>query len=229
MRPVRRVRIGAHPSPALVVASDAQVEHGTWPGGGVLVFDPLGGRWARYLQFKDACLGAWGLSMSDIEDGKQPIALCEAAMLPITLLAMPERFRGRRVVWYVDNTSAMAAFVKGASANEHLERIVAIFWLCCYHLDCGIWLEWVDSESNWSDGLSRDLADDLFVKEHHFETEEVFPEVAWWNLPLAEVWNRISRLGEEQALGSCWARDGGAGVGSDGVRNRDASPAPSTS
>ena len=181
------------------------------------------------MQYKDECLGAWGISMADIEAGKQPIALCEAAMLPITLLAMPERFRGRRVVWYVDNTSAMAAFVKGASANEHLERIVAIFWLCCHHLDCGIWREWVDSESNWSDGLSRDLADDLFVKEHHFETEEVFPEVAWWNLPLAEVWSRISRLGKEQALGSCVARVGGAGVGSDGVRNRDASLAPSTS
>ena len=167
----------------------------------MLVHDPVGRRVARFLQYRDECLGAWDISLADIEAGKQPIALCEAAMLPITLLALPELFRGRSVVWYVDNTSAMAAFVKGASANEHLERIVAIFWLCCFRLDCSIWLEWVDSESNWSDGLSRDLGKDTFVKEHRFETEEVFPDVSWWNRPLVEVWGRISRLGEEQAVG----------------------------
>ena len=175
------------------------------------------------------CLGACGISMGDIEAGKQPIALCEDAMLPLTLLAMPERFRGRRLAWYVDNTSAMAAFVKGASAKEHFERLVAVFWLCCFRIHCSIWLEWVDSESNWSDGLSRHLADGLFVREHHFETEELFPEVAWWKLPLVEVWEKISRLEEEQALGSCAARVGRAGVESDGVRTRDVSLAPATS
>ena len=49
------------------------------------------------------------------------------------------------------------------------------------------------------------------------------------NQLVAEVWNRISRLGEEQALGSCTARVGGAGVGSDGVRCQDASLAPTNS
>jgi hypothetical protein len=194
LKPVRIVQVRDVPHPCLVVASDAQVEHGTLPGGGVLVHDPLGVRQARYLQFRESCLAAWDLSMDLIGEGRQPIALCEAAMLPLALLAMPELFRGRSVVWYVDNTSAMAAFVKGASANFHLERIVAVFWLCCYQLGCSVWLEWVDSESNWSDGLSRDLANDAFVVEHGFETRETFPELAWWNQPLAEVWKRISRL-----------------------------------
>ena len=160
----------------------------------MLVHDPLGARQARYLQFQEGCLAAWDLTMADIEGGKQPIALCEAARLPLALMAMPELFRGRTVVWYVDNTSAMAAFAKGASANQHLERIVAVFWLCCYQLGCSIWLGWVDSESNWSDGLSRDLADDAFVVEHGFGTHETIPELAWWNHPLTEVWERISRL-----------------------------------
>ena len=155
--------------------------------------DPVGSRQARYLQFKENSLAAWDLSMAAIEEGRQPIALCEAAMLPLALLAMPELFRGRTAVWYVDNTSAMAAFVKGASANAHLERIVAVFWLCCYRLNCSVWLEWVDSESNWSDGLSRDLAEDPFVSEHGFRTLEIFPELAWWNQPLSEVWKEIAR------------------------------------
>ena len=54
-------------------------------------------------------------------------------------------------------------------------------------------------------------------------------EVSRLNQLVAQVWESISRLGKEQALGSCVARVRGAGVGSDGVRNRDASPAPSTS
>ena len=109
---------------------------------------------------------------------------------------MPGSFRGRSVVWYVDNTSAIAAFVKGASANEHLERIVAVFWLCCFRLGCSVWVEWVDSESNWFDGLSRDLADDSFVVEHGFDTHthQIFPELGWWNKPLTEVWEVITRL-----------------------------------
>ena len=53
----------------------------------------LGGRQARYLQFREICLAAWDLAMSDIEGGTQPIALCEAAMLPLALMAMPELFR----------------------------------------------------------------------------------------------------------------------------------------
>ena len=66
-------------------------------------------------------------------------------MLPITLASWPQLFRTRKVVWYVDNTSALAAFVKGASANAHLERIVGILWVLAHHLQCDIWVEWVDS------------------------------------------------------------------------------------
>ena len=55
-------------------------------------------------------LSVRGMCFQYIVDGTQPIALCEAAMLPLTLLAMPELFRGRDVIWYVDNTSAMLRF-----------------------------------------------------------------------------------------------------------------------
>jgi hypothetical protein len=194
MKPVRSVNVRELPLPPLVVASDAQVEPGELPGGGVLVHDPLGAREARWLQFGEQNLAAWGLSMGLIDSGRQPIALCEAAMLPLAMLAMPELFRGRSVVWYVDNTSAMAAFVTGACTNEHLERIVALFWLCSFRLKCSVWLEWVDSESNWSDGLSRELSRDPFVQEHGFTTSEVKPDITWWNLPLTEVWRTITRL-----------------------------------
>ena len=86
--------------------------------------------------------------MEKIEQGEQPIALCEAAMVPLAVLQWPEKIRGRKLVWYVDNTSAMASLVKRASANAHLEGIVGLTWMIAYHLQVDIWFEWVDSESN---------------------------------------------------------------------------------
>ena len=74
--------------PCLVVASDAQVEHGTWPGGGVLVHDPLGSRQARHLQFRDT---VWLLGTcqwppfrmtGSLSLHAKPIALCEAPAWP---------------------------------------------------------------------------------------------------------------------------------------------------
>ena len=40
---------------------------------GVLVHDALGSRQARHLQFREGCLAAWGLTMQDVEEGKQPM------------------------------------------------------------------------------------------------------------------------------------------------------------
>ncbi len=142
----RKVHVVPDGRPALVVASDAQVEPGSWPGGGVLIFDPDGQqKYGGWMQFKAGALGVWDLSYDDLQSGKQPFALCEAAMVPLALMSWPERVRGRRIVWYVDNTAAMSAFVKGASANEHLEHIVGLFWMLAWHLDVQVWFEWVDS------------------------------------------------------------------------------------
>ena len=101
-------------------------------------------------------------------------------MVPLPLLQWAEAFRGRRMVWYVDNTAAMASFVKGASANPHLERVVGLFWMLAYHLDLQVWFEWVDSDSNWSDGVSRDMADDALAAELGFSLREMRqPDAAW--------------------------------------------------
>ena len=73
--------------------------------------------------------------------------------------------------------------------------------MCSFHLKATIWVEWVDSEGNWSDGLSRALAADRFVVDHGFVTEEILPDMAWWSEPLLAVWNRLTLLLSEQALG----------------------------
>ena len=118
VRPVRRVRVAPDSRPALVVASDAQVEPGSWPGGGVLVHDPLGPKVARHLQFRQGCLTLWDLTLEDIANGKQPIALCECAMLPFVLLREGEALGDRDIIWMAGNTAALGGAVKGSSGEQ---------------------------------------------------------------------------------------------------------------
>ncbi len=202
LRLEREVHVAPGGRKALVVASDAQVEPGEWPGGGVLVYDPEDGlKFGGYLEFKETALSAWQLTFGDLEAGKQPIQLCEAAMVPLALIQWPESFRGRNMVWYVDNTSAMASFVKGASANEDLERIVGLFWMLAWHLQVRVWFEWVDSDSNWSDGVSRLLEKDEFSAEHGFPLEAMAGPTDQWRQSWPELWAFAERASKKRALG----------------------------
>ena len=127
------------------------------------------------------------------------IALCEAAMIPLTLLQWPDFFRGRSVTWYVDNTSAMHSFVRGASADPHLERLVGAAWILAFHLRCQIWFEWVDSESNWSDNLSRCLDQCAFTRSLGFHPQRMELIFFEWDLEWELLWHTMERFTVEGA------------------------------
>ncbi len=133
------------------------------------------------VSFTEAHLARWGLSYDALQAGWQPIALCEAAMIPIALREWPERFRGRSIVWYVASTAAMSAFAKGASANQHLDAIVGLCWIIAFHLDCRLGSEWVDSGANWLDDMSRLFDADPLSRELGFEPCELNFDASWWS------------------------------------------------
>ncbi len=125
----------------------------------------------------------------------------KSTRVPLSLLQWPARFRGRRMVWYVVNTSALASFVKGASANPALEQIVGLFWMPAWHLDLRVWFEWVDSNSNWSDGVSREFDQDEFAARHGFHLQPMSSPDSHWGGSWLEVWRFAERASKEQALG----------------------------
>ena len=67
----------------------------------------------------------------------------------------PELFRGKEVIWFVDNEAAVASLIRGAAKPEDVDTIAQVTHALCLHLQCSIWWEWVDSKSNIADGLSR--------------------------------------------------------------------------
>ena len=164
--PQRWVTVRQRMRPPLIVASDAQVEPGSFPGAGFLIFDSENGSHAGgYFEFYEEELEFIGSSMAKIRDGQQPIARCECAVLPAAIHASWDLFRGRDVIWMVDNTVALSSIVKGCSSDQYLEAIVAHFWISSWRLDARIWVEYIDSKSNWADGISRWFDRDEFIRD----------------------------------------------------------------
>jgi len=69
--------------------------------------------------------------------------------------AWRERWRGRRIIAFVDNDAARFALIKGSTQSSASAAMVARFWSSEVDLESYIWLERVTSASNVADGPSR--------------------------------------------------------------------------
>ena len=233
LAPRRSVDVCPPACPLIVIASDARADGAAAPTGGYLLVDCLTGeRVGGWCTFDDALLTEWGFSPGDRERGANPIALCEGAMVPVALAREARRCRGRRVLWVLDNTSALHSFVSGRCEHATLDRSVKLmnFFKAGaaeatrgdaprrvsrqFHYNVATWLEWVDSASNWSDGISRraarasaevsflqavasrvgrQLGDDTFARENGFRTEEVSVDPAAWRGSLLDAWSWVQQ------------------------------------
>ena len=89
----------------------------------------------------------------------------------------PQILHNRDAVWYIDNESAVSALVRGSSSQEDVHEIAQYAQLLFYLLKTRIWFEWIDSESNPSDGLSRKGVLDPWTQGQHWSvTNYAFPE-----------------------------------------------------
>ena len=75
--------------------------------------------------------------------------------MPIATWSLHSHIRKRDLVWFIDNEAAAAAGIRGASKVAEVEIAVQAAHLLWLHLECRVWIEWVDSKSNPADGLSR--------------------------------------------------------------------------
>ena len=63
------------------------------------------------------------------EPGDKKIAQLELLQVLYALFSRPSRFRGRRGLWFIDNTAALMALIRGRSDNadlEHMSRLIHI-------------------------------------------------------------------------------------------------------
>ena len=67
----------------------------------------------------------------------------------------PEIFAQRDFVWFVDNAAAVSTLIRGAAKPEDIDHIATVVAFQNAKLSHRPWFEWIDSDSNPSDGLSR--------------------------------------------------------------------------
>ena len=65
------------------------------------------------------------------------------------------QLKSRDITFFVDNVGVLAQLTKGASSAEDLSPVVSAIHFLIVFFDMRIWWEYVESEANISDGLSR--------------------------------------------------------------------------
>jgi hypothetical protein len=191
-RPRREFNCVAKHMPLVIIASDAQADPGSQPGCGYMMLDArTGERHGRCCSIPEDLLQAWGYGKAVRDAGGNPIAICEAAVIAAAIVAEGEALAGCEVVWFVDNTTALYAFVAGTSANASVERASHIVHFVAYRWNIRIWFEFIDSGGNWADGVSRDLQDDMWARRHRFEVRNLDMTALYWMQSLPELWRSL--------------------------------------
>ena len=62
----------------------------------------------------------------------------------------------RNIIFFIDNQSMCRALTKGTSKSRDIQHLATAWHFFTLQLRCRIWIEWVPSESNPADKLSRE-------------------------------------------------------------------------
>ena len=98
---------------------------------------------------------------------------CEALAVTHALLTYERELAGADILSFVDNEAACAAFIKGSSSSTDVDHLVSVAHLVACRANIRVWYEWVDSDSNISDGLSRQGLEDPFAISQGWQLNEL--------------------------------------------------------
>ena len=156
--PPRCLQVLAQPEQPVIIYSDASFEPGKPVTCGWVVFHP---EWTspvgQSIQLSEADTDRWVERATDIF----PAEACCGVLVPHNL---PQAFLGRDVTCFVDNEAAAAALIRGGFGAEDVDLLSQLAHLAFMPLQARVWFEWVDSEANPADGLSRLGLDDPWTR-----------------------------------------------------------------
>jgi hypothetical protein len=112
-------------------------------------------------------------------------------MVAVAAEVTATRGENREVIYFIDNSASLFSMVKGSSGQPQVARCSHIVGFHCLKYNVRPWFEFVGSASNWSDGISRELAADPFCAKHGIPTQELVLKLEWWRETLDVVKNRI--------------------------------------
>ena len=169
--PPRTVDIVGRPRRTVVVYSDASFEEGKTPLLGWVIFEKGSQPIGRSMEVSEELL-------SSLIERKQQIFACEALAIPAALLRNADILTNCDILWFVDNEAACSSLVRGASKEEDVASIAGAAHLMMLSRRCRIWFEWIDSDSNPADGLSRDGCEDAWTANQGWQLRNEVP-IKW--------------------------------------------------
>ncbi|CAE7846314.1 unnamed protein product, partial [Symbiodinium necroappetens] len=173
-KPQRQLPVVPLPCDRFVCASDAAEEPDTGGTGGFLVVWFSGTHQTRQGFVAD--VHPWWYSVW--QTAEVHIAQLEVSMVAYALLGLPDRFRNRRGIWFLDNVASLMALVKGRSSSRDLENFAHMVHMLLLGLNTQMWFEYIPSKSNWADAISRLGRDDPWHVSQSFSTSVIrFPRV----------------------------------------------------
>ena len=149
--PPKQVSATSVPQQAVIIYSDAEYEpdSGMKPKLGWVLIPPDGSTPIGHaMELPEAIWKTWS-------HRKQQIFPAESVVLALATWALHPHLRGKDVVWFIDNEAAASCAIRGCSSIPEVETAVQVAHLLWLALGCRVWVEWIDSKSNPSDGLSR--------------------------------------------------------------------------
>ena len=150
----RIYRLGEIRLPPLLFYSDAEwtvLDKPPWLSKG------LGGiMWQSGQKSSAAAVDTPQRLVDGLSPRKTQIILLELMAAAGMLYTYQDRLRGQDVIFFIDNQSIGCALVKGCSRSCGIQLLATSWQLLCLQLGCRVWIEWVPSESNPADILSRE-------------------------------------------------------------------------
>ena len=123
---------------------------------------PLQSRFVLSAKYRNTFFDLWGYTAIERVRGN-PIALCESAVVLTTLFQFRHQLAGQHIIWFLDNTVALSGYVKGMSGSPILCSFIAAVHLLMLRFNMHVWFEFIPSDDNWADGISRVGFSDPFV------------------------------------------------------------------
>ena len=183
--------------PPLIIYSDASwpsrmdgAKETTIPRIGWVIFDPHRGTRPQ------------GFSMTVSESILSRLIVREQQILAVEAFAAAaapwisrNTFAMRDSIWFVDNSAAVSTLIRGSAKPEDIDNLSALVTLQNAIFQHSCWFEWIDSDSNPSDGLSRLGLEDPWTTEQGWELHDV-SHVDWTPLFEAYAFDTLAASGK---------------------------------
>jgi hypothetical protein len=152
--------------------------------------------------------GTWEVTQEVLDYwrvSKQYIGQLELLAAVAVYYTLPHLLQGRKVMHFIDNTSAVSALIKGYSGKPDSALIVHAFHAWNLGLKASVWLEYVRSKANIADLPSRGAeTPEMLVELRSLLVPMVMPPLADWGKPAA----RWAAIAQERATKTVRKRGG---------------------